>query len=204
MRTIKQFLILALMSLIFVNCNSGSSSDLSDTLSGNTFLIEGLEDVMDDVSASCGSSSGNASRSEASESVVNTAALSINSTADSDVNPSSSSSSDYEISFGSSTYSVTSDGNEVMDGTWEATDGNTVEIELYGDTYLIDVDVNEDDDTVTVNLNDSQDLECDSSTSSNSSTNSGSSASSEDDDSWAEEAAQAEESEDDDSWGLGF
>lgn len=134
-------LITFLLSILFVSgtgCgNSGSSGNLEEELSGNSFdLIWTEEDSMDESSGSCSSGTTDTDRSGFS-SVSN----STNTDEDS---ASSSYSSDNEstITFGSSTFTVSGDDN--MSGSWDIVDDNTLEVEVDGFTAKVDIEIDGD------------------------------------------------------------
>lgn len=143
-------LITLLLSLFFVSgtgCgNSGSSGNLEEDLSGNSFALIWLEE--DPIDASSGNCSGG---------TTDTDRLGFLSISDTDkASNSSSYSSDNEntIVFGSSTFTISGDDN--MSGSWDMVDDNTLEVEVDGFTAKVDIEI--DGDTLYVSI--PYDIDC--------------------------------------------
>lgn len=152
---IKKIFALVVGLCLTVNCGGGGSiSDLSDTLSGETFVVDGLDDVSDEISAACSTATPS-----------NTMGFDVEVAFDVVATSGAPSANDVEvtIAFGSVDYDIEVGGDRIYSGSWEAVDGNTLALEIDGDTVLLDVDVDTDNGILTVGLNDSEAVDCGSS-----------------------------------------
>lgn len=140
-------LIILLVSLVFLaQCSGsgGSSEDLSELLANHSFSIVASDNVSITADASCSSISTNPDT---------TVTVSASSDAPpSLVKPRFATQIEVEgnISFTEDTYTISSiTGTTIASGSWEAMDGNTIEITDNGDTVLLDVSTS--GNSITVN-----------------------------------------------------
>jgi len=149
---------LLIVTLFMMNCSgSGSNSAAADALAqmlrGNTFTLEGMDEVLNN---DCGSRSETISTAgSVSISLDNDSSISgdeelLPISAGVQASGGTSVASDDTVTFDNSDFTIGSNGNEVMSGTWLAVDGNTIYMIIDGVATSIDLIVDEDEEVIEI------------------------------------------------------